>query len=152
MSTSATNYPAAREAVLDGKITRHILGNLLSNAVKYSRDSLPVMIELRRVAGNAKTEGNTKTPSGDQLQLQVRDSGIGIPITDRSMLYRPFHRASNVGNRPGTGMGLAIVKQCVDLHRGTIRVESAEGEGTTVWVCLPIAAPETTTTDNLRSN
>jgi signal transduction histidine kinase len=61
------------------------------------------------------------------------------------MLYQTFHRAANVGNRPGTGMGLAIVKRFVDLHRGTIRFESKEGKGTTVWVHLPIAPPASRT-------
>jgi len=135
--------PAAREAVLDEKILRHILGNLLSNAVKYSGDGQqPVTIEVKRVVGKAPTNGDavdTKMPPQDHLELKVSDSGIGIPAADIAKLFQTFHRAANVGNRPGTGMGLAIVKQYVDLHRGKIRIESEEGKGTTVWVSLPIA-------------
>jgi signal transduction histidine kinase len=71
--------------------------------------------------------------------LQVTDAGIGIPPADLAKLFGSFHRADNVGDRPGSGMGLAIVKQCVDLHRGTIRVDSVVGQGTTVRVWLPIA-------------
>jgi signal transduction histidine kinase len=74
----------------------------------------------------------------EHLQLTVRDSGIGIPAADLARLFGTFHRASNVGNRPGTGMGLAIVKQFLDLHQGTIQIQSEEGKGTTVVVCLPI--------------
>jgi PAS domain S-box-containing protein len=157
--------PAVREAVLDGKILRHILGNLLSNAVKYSNDGQRVLLEARRVTGctptpddpeplrppgspiqRAKTgrlqpPGDSGQPPEDHLQLMVRDEGIGIPEADRAKLFQSFHRAVNVGNRPGTGMGLAIVKQFVELHRGAIRVESQEGTGTTVWVWLPLRPP-----------
>jgi signal transduction histidine kinase len=82
------------------------------------------------------------TTTEDHLHLQVSDSGIGIPPADLTKLFESFHRAANVGDRPGSGMGLAIVKQCVDLHRGTLRVESTVGAGTTVRVWLPIAASD----------
>jgi signal transduction histidine kinase len=134
--------PVAREAFLDKRILRHILCNLLSNAVKYSQGNQPVTLEVKRVEGNAQAEGQIKTPPGDRIQLLVRDTGIGIPAADLAKLFQTFHRAGNVGNRPGTGMGLAIVKQFVDLHRGTIRVESTEGKGTSVLVCLPTSSGE----------
>jgi len=102
------------------------------------------------VAGPAQPSGGTKAAAEDHLELKVSDSGIGIPAADLARLYQAFHRASNIGNRPGTGMGLAIVKQCVDLHRGTIRVESLEGKGTTVWVCLPVPSPEVAGTPIIR--
>jgi signal transduction histidine kinase len=133
--------PAIGESFLDEIIFRHILGNLLSNALKYSSDGQPVKLEVRRVAGSPRTNGGTDTPSETHLEFKVSDSGIGIPAADLAKLYQTFHRAANVGNRPGTGMGLAIVKQFVDLHRGTIRFESKEGKGTTVWVHLPVALP-----------
>ena len=135
-------HPVAREAFLDKRILRHILCNLLTNAVKYSQDHQPVTLEVKRVAGRAQTGSDMNTLPGDHIQLLVRDSGIGIPVTDLAKLFQTFHRAGNVGNRPGTGMGLAIVKKFVDLHRGTIRVESTEGKGTSVWVCLPIDSNE----------
>jgi PAS domain S-box-containing protein len=139
-----TVAPNAREAFLDGKILRHILGNLLNNAIKYSQAGPPVTLEVKRVAGDAPAAGGTQRPPGDCLQVKVGDSGIGIPAADMARLFETFHRAANVGNRPGTGMGLAIVKQYVDLHGGTIRFESTEGKGTTVWVELPIVSSETT--------
>ena len=110
--------PAAREAFLDEKILRHILGNLLSNAVKYSDAGQPVKLEVKRVTGQAWSPESPETPTEDHLQLTVSDTGIGIPAADLAKIYDTFHRAANVGNRPGTGMGLAIVKQFVDLHRG----------------------------------
>lgn len=133
--------PAASKAVLDPKILRHILGNLLSNALKYSSEGQSVVLKVTHSTGHAPAEGDTKTQTADQLQLTVIDSGIGIPVADLSKLFQAFKRASNVGNRPGTGMGLAIVKQFVDIHGGTIRIESTEGKGTSVSVWLPIASP-----------
>ncbi|MGD0815105.1 MAG: ATP-binding protein [Verrucomicrobiota bacterium] len=131
---------SAHEVFLDEKILRHILRNLLSNALKYSSDDQPVTLKAKRVAGNAQTEGEKMAPQGDHLQLLVSDAGIGIPTADLGKLYQPFHRGANVGNHPGAGIGLAIVKKFVDLHQGAIRVESTEGKGTSVWVWLPFAS------------
>ena len=133
--------PAVGEAWLDQRILGHILGNLLSNAVKYSCDGQPVQLEVKKVAGSPQANGGMNPLPESHLEFKVSDSGIGIPAADLAKLYQTFHRAANVGNRPGTGMGLAIVKQFVDLHLGTIRFESKEGKGTTVWVELPITAP-----------
>jgi signal transduction histidine kinase len=133
--------PAVGEAWLDEKILRHIVGNLLSNAVKYSSAGQPVKLEVKRIAGGPQPSSGLDRPAETQLEFKVTDSGIGIPAADMAKLYQTFHRAANVGNRPGTGMGLAIVKQFVELHRGAIRFESDEGKGTTVWVWLPTAAP-----------
>jgi signal transduction histidine kinase len=68
----------------------------------------------------------------------VSDHGIGIPQEDQSRLFEAFHRAANVGQIQGTGLGLLIVKRCVELHRGTIRFESQEGKGTIFIVHLPL--------------
>jgi len=133
--------PAVGETFLDEKIFRHILGNLLSNAVKYSSDGQPVKLGVKRVAGHPQLTSGSLLGPETHLEIRVSDSGIGIPAPDMAKLYQTFHRAANVGNRPGTGMGLAIVKQFVDLHQGAIRFESEEGKGTTVWVELPIAVP-----------
>ena len=137
--------PTVGEAWLDEKILRHILGNLLSNAVKYSFDGHPVKLEIKRVEGSQQPKGGSDMAAESHLEFKITDSGIGIPAAYFAKLYQTFQRAANVGNRPGTGMGLAIVKQFVDLHRGTIRFESKEGNGTTVWVELPITAPASPT-------
>ena len=68
----------------------------------------------------------------------VRDHGIGIPVADLGQLYQAFHRGSNVGDTPGTGLGMTVVKRCVDLHGGRITVQSQEGSGTTFTVMLPL--------------
>ena len=68
----------------------------------------------------------------------VRDRGIGISEEDQARLFTAFNRGSNVGSRSGTGLGLVIVKRCLELHRGQIQIQSALGRGTTVTVKLPV--------------
>jgi signal transduction histidine kinase len=68
----------------------------------------------------------------------VRDQGIGIAEDDQRQLFKAFHRGGNVGSRPGTGLGLLLVKRCADLHGGKVQVNSKIGEGTTVIVKLPV--------------
>jgi signal transduction histidine kinase len=75
--------------------------------------------------------------SGAEIVCTVRDQGIGIPEADREWLFSPFHRCRNAHDRPGIGLGLVIVKRCVDLHGGIIQVQSKCGEGTVVTVKLP---------------
>jgi signal transduction histidine kinase len=108
---------------LDEKLVRHTLTNLLTNALKYSPAPAPVDFEV---------EG-----SREAVTFLVRDRGIGVPADDQPRLFESFHRARNVGNVEGTGLGLTIVKQCVELHGGTVDFESRAGEGTTFIVCLP---------------
>ena len=73
-----------------------------------------------------------------EIVCAIRDQGIGIPEADQEWLFNAFHRGQNVSDRPGTGLGLVIVKRCVDLHGGSVKVESNLGEGTTVTVRLPV--------------
>jgi len=110
-------------ASMDEKLLRHILTNLLSNAIKYSPQGGTVYLDLVCQPGEAI--------------FQVRDEGIGIPATEQTKLFDSFYRASNVGTISGTGLGLAIVKKSVDLHGGTITVESEAGAGTTFIVTIP---------------
>jgi signal transduction histidine kinase len=74
----------------------------------------------------------------DTALLKVEDQGIGIPLEDQKHLFEPFHRGENVRTIPGTGLGLVVVKKCVDLHQGTIRFTSEPGVGTIGWVTLPL--------------
>ena len=75
--------------------------------------------------------------NGDAV-FEVRDHGIGIPAADAARLFTAFHRCANVGEVPGTGLGLLIVKRCVELHQGRISFNSRVGEGTTFTVTLPL--------------
>jgi PAS domain S-box-containing protein len=112
------------EIQADKRLLRHIFTNLLTNAVKYSDIGRLVRFEM------ACDEAG--------IVCAIRDQGIGIPEADRKWLFNPFHRGQNVSDRPGTGLGLVIVKRCVDLHGGSIEVESKLGEGTGVTVRLPM--------------
>jgi signal transduction histidine kinase len=107
----------------DERLLRHIFTNLLTNAVKYSERGSTVDFHV--------------ACHGTELVSTIRDRGIGIPEEDREWLFTAFHRGRNVGDRPGTGLGLVIVKRCVDLHGGKINIESNPGAGTQVTVRLP---------------
>ena len=72
----------------------------------------------------------------DNAVFEIRDHGIGIPLEDQPRLFEVFHRARNVGDIPGTGLGLVIVKRCVELHEGQIAFESAPRLGTRFTVRL----------------
>jgi signal transduction histidine kinase len=108
---------------LDEKLLRQILENLLSNAIKYSPEGSTIEFSLSRFSS--------------QAVFLIRDQGIGIPPEDQQLLFESFHRATNVGTIAGTGLGLTIVKKCVDIHQGQVAVESEVGVGTTFSVTLP---------------
>ena len=114
-------------AYLDEKRLRQILTNLLSNAIKYSHQGGTVRFGLECV--------------DDVAIFSIQDDGIGIPAADQLRLFESFHRASNVGMRPGTGLGLTIVKKCVDSQDGQITVASVVGVGTKFTVTLPLKQP-----------
>ncbi|MDX1977037.1 MAG: PAS domain S-box protein [Pseudanabaenaceae cyanobacterium bins.68] len=113
-------------AMIDQKLFHHMLTNLLANALKYSQEQ--VLVEL------AAVELGT-------ISLKVSDRGIGIPSQDLPMLFDPFYRGENVGKVTGSGLGLTIVKKTVEMHDGTITVESELGVGTTFRVVLPSCFP-----------
>jgi signal transduction histidine kinase len=117
---------APEQAFGDESLLRHIFTNLLSNAVKYSPPNQPV--------------GFVFTWDDTMAICRVTDRGCGIPEADQKRLFQAFHRGSNVRHIPGTGLGLLIVQRCVQLHGGQISVESAEGQGTTFTVTLPLFA------------
>ena len=114
-----------RLVTLDNKLMRQILNNLVSNATKYSPPTKPVSVSLDYTDG--------------QLILKVSDEGMGIPDADLVHLFEPFHRAGNVHAIRGTGLGLTITKESVEMHHGTITVESQLGIGTTFTVSIPSA-------------
>lgn len=108
----------------DEGLLRHIFTNLLTNAVKYSESGQTVEFHVAR--------------EGSDAVCTVKDHGIGIPEADREWLFRAFHRGRNVGQRSGTGLGLVIVQRCLEIHGGSLEVESAVGMGTSMTVRLPV--------------
>ena len=118
------DLPEIAEA--DEKLLRPILRNLLENAVKYS----PAGAVVRFTAG----------AKAGLLVFEIADRGIGIPLGDQAKLGDAFVRAKNAQDIKGTGLGLAIVQRCALRHGGAMRIESKEGQGTTVRVELPLVA------------
>ncbi len=110
-------------AQIDPNLFSHILSNLVSNAIKYSPAQSEIIVEL--------------TQTEAEVTIRVIDQGIGIPAADLPNLFTAFHRAGNVSGIKGTGLGLSIVKQFVDLHKGSIAVQSSLENGTTFTVIIP---------------
>ena len=112
-------YPA------DRALLRRAIINLLSNAVKYSPAGGAVQLDL-------------SMDNNHSLLICVADYGIGIPAADQKYMFDGFYRASNVGTIQGTGLGLATVKQVVDIHGGSIDCKSELNLGTTFTVKFPL--------------
>ncbi len=105
-------------------LLRNAFLNLMENAFKYSpRDSL-VSLVVRFIPGN--------------LIVTLRDHGYGIDPDEMNKIFEPFYRSARTQSIPGSGIGLTLVRAILERHRGTIRITSAPGQGTTVDVTLPI--------------
>jgi PAS domain S-box-containing protein len=109
---------------LDEKLLRQILMNLLTNAIKYSPDGGKIYL-------NVKSDKKF-------LIFKVKDQGMGISNSDKEKLFDPFFRSSEIQNISGSGLGLSIVQKALELHGGTIKVESELGKGSTFTVKIPI--------------
>lgn len=123
--------PEFEEIVVDQTRFRQILINLISNAVKFSHPAGVVTVTSERV--------------GNDLQYEVRDNGTGIRPEEIGRLFKPFHQASG-GRAPqhqGIGLGLAITKKLIELHGGSIEIESEYGTGTCVRFRLPLVIDAT---------
>lgn len=108
------------EAWIDPEAYTKILSNLLSNAVKYTKDSVSLSLSV----------------DDDVFSVVISDNGRGMSSLEKRKLFTPFYRVDE--NKPGTGIGLVIVKQLVEAHQGTIIVNSTEGTGSEFLVTLPI--------------
>jgi signal transduction histidine kinase len=104
-----------------------VLDNLVSNAVKFTP------------AGGEVTVASTFV---DRCwHVTVTDTGMGIPRAEQDTIFERFQRATNAATTPGTGLGLAVAKTLVELHGGSIALDSIEGSGTTVTLRLPVRTP-----------
>lgn len=112
----------------DGKL-RQVLLNVLSNAYKYSPSGGSVRIKVDALAGDDE---------GMQARVRVSDQGIGMTPEQVEKVWTRFYRADTSGKIPGTGLGMSIVKEIVELHRGRVTVDSTLGRGTCVSIFLPL--------------
>ncbi len=126
-STSVTEL----KMEFDSEKLRKIVYNLLSNAFKFTPEKGKIDVSLSLVQLlNAETK---------QLKISVSDSGIGIPAKDIERVFERFYRVENAenGHQTGTGVGLHIVSEYVQLHHGEVKVESVEGKGSEFIVLIP---------------
>ena len=111
-----------------------ILLNLLSNAIKFTPAGGTVSVRVRQLAGKVRGCG--------QYEFRIKDNGIGMSPEFAQKIFEPFERerTSTVSRIQGTGLGMAITKNIVDMMGGTIEVQTAQGKGTEFTVCVPMRA------------
>jgi two-component system, OmpR family, phosphate regulon sensor histidine kinase PhoR len=141
MSTEAEKKGIVLSAEVDEDIyleadedrLRQIFINLLSNGISYTQDGGKVKVRVEPIMMNMDGEY-------ERLRIVVSDTGIGIPKKDLPRIFERFYRVDKARSRisGGTGLGLSIVKHLVELHKGTIRVESEVGMGTKFIIDLPV--------------
>jgi signal transduction histidine kinase len=112
-----------RTSKLDIGLFKHIVINLLGNALKYSANRPDPILKI--------------TYQGQHIQIEITDFGIGIPQQEQKEIFLAFSRASNAHNIEGTGLGLALVKHFVEMHKGRITFKSSENQGSTFKVTFP---------------
>ena len=116
--------PIPDALTFDRGAMEQVFTNLISNAVKYSPKAPDIHV---------RTRANEKT-----VEISISDSGIGMDADDLPKLFQPYYRARSATGIAGTGIGLNVVKQVVELHGGTVEVTSELGKGTTFTILLPI--------------
>jgi signal transduction histidine kinase len=102
-----------------------VVSNLVSNAVKFAREGVTPRVRIRA------------EPRGDEVRLWIEDNGVGIPADQVEKIFRTFERLTQTQARPGTGIGLAIVRRGMERIGGTSGVEAKPGEGSRFWIQLP---------------
>jgi PAS domain S-box-containing protein len=120
-------YDGIQEVWLDKQLLRNVLFNLISNAIKYSDAGKCIHFQIN--AGEST------------VTIVIRDEGIGIPLADQAHIFERFFRAHNAGNAQGTGLGLNIVQNYIDLMGGKVSFDSEVGVGSTFHIELPNHQP-----------
>jgi signal transduction histidine kinase len=113
------------EAFLDADKFCQALSNVIANACKYSPPGAPIAVRLVVRAG--------------EVGVRVEDRGEGMDEETQRRIFEQFYRAENASGVSGTGLGMSIVKEIMDIHGGRIEIESAPGRGTAVTLWLPLA-------------
>jgi len=126
MSVEVENeLPASIIINADKDRIEQVFTNLIDNAIKFNKEKGSIRIYAQEVNG--------------KIKVFVEDSGIGIPEKDIPPIFERFYRVDKARSRElgGTGLGLSIVKHIVELHGGSVGVESTEGLGSKFWLLLP---------------
>ena len=126
---------------MDFKIINNILINntdqvRLSNGQEYYKDGYVQEIKYNKEDGHVYVHIYSKK---DNMVIEVKDTGIGIPLADQGRVFERFYRVDKGRSRikGGTGLGLAIVKHIVSYNKGTVKLHSQLGEGTCITITLP---------------
>lgn len=114
------------ELWIDASLFNHIFTNILLNALKFSDKKSRIKFEVNMI-------------SPAMAGFTITDSGIGIPEDEMNYIFEPFYRAGNSKHVRGSGLGLAVVRDCLKLHKGEISFESKVGTGSIFKVILPVA-------------
>ena len=112
------------EIPYDEKLLLLALTNVLMNAAEYSTEGDPIEVTLAN--------------GGGQAYIHIRDRGLGIPPDEQGQVFNLFYRASNVRAFNGHGLGLAVAQRVMNLHKGSVSIDSAPGQGTTITIGLPL--------------
>jgi two-component system sensor histidine kinase KdpD len=119
------SLPALPEVMADADFITKVLTNLIENAAKYSPAGSPISVSAER--------------KGGVVSVSVADRGIGIDLSEQSLIFERFYRASVPSQQTwGTGMGLAISRAIIEAHQGTLSVTSQLGEGSVFSFTLPV--------------
>jgi signal transduction histidine kinase len=120
--------PAGAKVLADRDTMLSVFTNLVDNAVKYTPEKGRVTVWAER--------------NGIFARVRVRDDGIGMTEQESEKLFEEFYRVKNklTENIPGTGLGLSMVKRIVEMHQGSVEVETAPGKGSTFSVDIPLAS------------
>jgi len=126
--------PGLPPLLADADLLARAVTNLVANAIKYSPAQTEVIVELR---ADIHIEGGG-------LRIEVTDRGPGIPAEARDRVFEKFYRVPRLADAdvPGTGLGLALVREIAELHGGRVMVESEPGVGSTFMLRLPFVAAE----------
>ncbi len=110
----------------DEEYLLHVFSNLIDNAIKYSKDTIDITIKTSVI--------------GNKLQITFQNKGIGMDVTTSKHIFEKFYRAhsGNIHNVKGFGLGMSYVKWVMDIHKGSIKVDSVIDKGTTITLLLPI--------------
>jgi PAS domain S-box-containing protein len=129
----------------DERKLKQVLFNLLSNAVKFTPDGGAIRVAVRHRAGGDVV--SSAAPGADLLEISVSDTGIGVEPADQEKIFEPFYQVGQgqTNKPPGTGLGLSVSRELVELHGGILRVQSrGKNQGSTFLLTIPIEGTEIT--------
>ena len=134
---------------VDGHRLRQVVSNLVSNAIKFT-EAGDVKVDVKRLGAGVETHAdalapmNTKSPGVRWVEISVSDTGRGISTEEQTRLFQRFSQLddSTTRRQGGSGLGLMISRQLVELMGGVIGVDSSPGEGSTFWVRVPLVSAE----------